>query len=696
MNAEIVENLAAKIVRRLSSASKSRIDTWIRMHGLGRATDPLHVLGVQAVLNAVARLMLYREISDEPSPPSSFAEIADTEARMWGNALKPYSLDEVLDEVLGGRDREFVEGVAKLAKAYDRSKALNDYLGELYERLIPNAERRRLGQFFTPIPVADLMVKYVATGVGGKSGGTVVDPAVGTGRFIIRLLHQDPSATEKFKVVGIDISPLMLVLSAANLSYLTDLSKLELKLGDMFDLADTIRGSLAVVCNPPYSRHHELGAEYKEKLQKRLQAVSGLSLSKYTSIFGYALPYLASLLARGGLMSFICPVEVFEAKYSGEIKRFLVGNKLLERVIVFDERSFVFPYAENAVTILFLRKDSLDDVYFLKVRELRDAASVVALLNYAEEGDYSWFFVRRVSVKTLAKNDEWKLFYSEEALGNILSIVSSHPLVVPLRSIAKVMRGIATGANDFFILSDAEVRKWNIKEEYLRPALVKTRWVLSYVFDRETFNSIRARGEKCMLLYCTLPPEELDEDVRRYIKYGEELGLPKRSLIRLRKFWYQVERRDPPPIVFTYLSRGRPRFIYNEVEAIPLNTFLCVYPVREISSDRERLKALLAYLNSNIALELLRLIGRSYGGSTLKLEPRELDELPVLDVRRLDGDDVRRLAELFDKLKHLTKNDDEVRKDIDVAVLTMLKKYRDRAPEGTLIRYIRSKEVQSS
>ena len=112
------------------------------------------------------------------------------------------------------------------------------------------------------------------------------------------------------------------------------------------------------------------------------------------------------------------------------------------------------------------------------------------------------------------------------------------------------------------------------------------------------------------------------------------------------------EKRDPPPIIFTYLTRGNARFIYNKARALALNVFLLIYPKEEIAKDEITLKALLAYLNSDIAKALLRTVGRTYGGKTLKLEPRELDALPTLDVRRLNYAIKKKLAILFDGLCH--------------------------------------------
>jgi len=679
----IIFLLQSRVVR----VNAEKINIWTERQGLGRTANPKYVLSVHLVFNIFARLLIYERHVGELGGSLSLLDIADSERNILQSpALKPYVLDEISDEILDDSIRgEIFRTVSAIAKRYSYVDAINDELGKAFEELIPNAERRKPGQFFTPMPIADLMVEYIRRNV---ERGRIVDPAIGTGRFILRLMLKN-GISKDYEIIGIDVSPLMILLAATNISYVSDLKSLKLIEGDMFDLGDIMEGSDAIICNPPYSRHHELEPDYKRKLQEKVKAVTGITLSRYSSFFAYALLYLSSLLKRGGYMSYICPLEIFEANYSDAVKRYVVKHNLIERVIVFDEDSFVFPYAENAATVIFLHKDSPTKVYFVRVESV-EISTLEKLLDAKEEGDFEWYSVRITDISKLLNTSNWSLYYVKRTVP-VIEEVMRHPLVIPFKYIARIMRGIATGANDFFLLNDEEVKRWGIEEEFLRVALAKTKWVLNYVYDREAFNRLRNANEKCWLFYCQIPPALLKEkNAYKYVSYGESLGLPNRSLIRLRRIWYQVEKREPPPIVFTYLSRGRPRFIYNEAGALPLNTFLCVYPLPEISKDEVLLKALLAYLNSNIASELLKIVGRRYGGNTLKLEPRELDELPVLDVRKLNREEAEHLARLFDKLKYVTKDDEKLKSEIDNVILSILRRYSIACSKKTLVDYMRA------
>jgi adenine-specific DNA-methyltransferase len=101
--------------------------------------------------------------------------------------------------------------------------------------------------------------------------------------------------------------------------------------------------------------------------------------------------------------------------------------------------------------------------------------------------------------------------------------------------------------------------------------------------------------------------------------------------------------------------------------------FLCIYPMPAISQDETTLKALLAMLNSLVAKDSLRHVGRTYGGDTIKIEPREMDRLPVLNPLKLAASKQEGLAELFDQLCDADSKEAEkaIRQAIDEAIDTV-------------------------
>ena len=69
--------------------------------------------------------------------------------------------------------------------AFDFTKITGDILGNLYERFLDENKRKKVGEYYTPMPVA----KYVLERIGFfDNPGPLLDPACGSGSFLIAAL----------------------------------------------------------------------------------------------------------------------------------------------------------------------------------------------------------------------------------------------------------------------------------------------------------------------------------------------------------------------------------------------------------------------------------------------------------------------------------------------------------------------------
>jgi hypothetical protein len=87
-----------------------------------------------------------------------------------------------------------------------------------------------------------------------------------------------------------------------------------------------------------------------------------------------------------------------------------------------------------------------------------------------------------------------------------------------------------------------------------------------------------------------------------------------------------MEVRQPPPFLFAYLGRRNTRFILNSAQAVPLSSFLCIYPRPEFEQATAQLWLL---LQKSELLESLASVGKSYGSGAIKVEPRALALLRI-------------------------------------------------------------------
>ncbi len=121
--------------------------------------------------------------------------------------------------------RAFARAVADLEIAllrFDFRTLEGDLLGEMYQRYFDADTRKALGEFYTPKAVVD----FILDEVGYDGDGTLLDPATGSGTFIVSALRRylkknsskDPvqtlrGITEQFKLVAFDVNPFAVIMA---------------------------------------------------------------------------------------------------------------------------------------------------------------------------------------------------------------------------------------------------------------------------------------------------------------------------------------------------------------------------------------------------------------------------------------------------------------------------------------------------
>ncbi|MBN2153870.1 MAG: N-6 DNA methylase [Candidatus Lokiarchaeota archaeon] len=181
--------------------------------------------------------------------------------------------------------------------------ALDDGFSRLYERFLREyapRERSKLGVFYTPGPVARFIVRMVddmlkeklgfadglADGsmVGGREGVQVLDPATGTGVFIVHVLDLIEKGARHHipRLVGYDLMPIPLAIARMRIRthplYLSEGSgPIDLIEGNVFAPGPSEFAGISVVLgNPPYSRSSQnKGARLDALLQAYKEGVRG-------------------------------------------------------------------------------------------------------------------------------------------------------------------------------------------------------------------------------------------------------------------------------------------------------------------------------------------------------------------------------------------------------------------------------------
>jgi len=468
---------------------------------------------------------------------------------------------------------------------------------------------REKGQFWTPNWVAEAMVEYVLA----DRGGVLFDPAVGTGAFFRAAKAVAKEKGLQVSLSGMDIDPTVLEqalecgLSKDDISTVT--------IGDFISQPPPTKFS-AIVANPPYIRHHRISAETKKQLKQISLQTIGTVLDGRAGLHVFFLIRALSLLQEKGRLAFIMPADTCEGVFAGDLWRWITKNYALDAVITFAPEATPFPDVDTNPLIFFIRKASANETFFW-----------VKCLEPQSEALKMWV---RSGFKTAS---EYGLSVIERNTFEGLSTGLSRPPMVERNSkytlgdFAQVMRGIATGANEFFFMTDEQARRLGIPEEFFVRAIGRTRDVPGDEITEDTIDYLRAKGRPTLLLSLSGEPlETYPPAVREYLKKGEALGLPQRPLISQRRPWYKMESRVAPPFLFAYLGRRNTRFIRNIAGVVPLTGFLCIYPKNNAPQYIEQLWRILSHPET---IANLSVVGKSYGDGAIKVEPRFLKKLPI-------------------------------------------------------------------
>jgi hypothetical protein len=458
------------------------------------------------------------------------------------------------------------------------------------------------GQFWTPPWLAKVMARWVTQ----DRPKLLFDPAVGPGTFF--------AAAREVGFAG-ELQGFELHSNA-----FADGWKFGLKPDDFcrVRIADFIGTSLleefpAIVSNPPYIRHHRLSQDQKLKLKQLAQRHLGFSLDGRVGLHVFFLLKCLAQLAPGGRLAFLLPADVCEGISSSAFWNRICQQYRLVAAMTFADEAAPFPTVDtNAMVFLFTKEKPLEDFLWLRVCE-RDGEVISAVLDGRKPSSAVNLHRRKLA----------------EALKTGLSRPprAQNNFGTPLSYFAKVMRGIATGGNEFFFLTREQIRSHNLPERFFRRAIGRTRDCPSDRVTTADLDRLEAAGRATWLLNLAGEyNEKLPTQLQTYLRSGEQAGLPEKSLIKTRRPWYKMEKRTPPPILFAYLGRRDCRFILNEANVVPLTGFLCVYPW---DTTQAGAKKLWRALNHPDTLANLSFVSKSYGGGALKTEPRQLDQLEI-------------------------------------------------------------------
>ena len=605
--------------------------------------------------------------------------------------------DEIIDSL-----KMFIKGLSK----YDFKRIGYADLGKIFDKLIPEEERHKLGQYFTSQKhrdgtywpdVVDLIIGFTIK----KPDTFVLDGAVGAGTFLVRsyarmkylkpnLKHNDIIS----RLYGIDISKFPALLSAINLA-IRDLSIKEnypiIINKDFFEIntstdekildkwsdikqrlllltqKETLEQSIphvdAFIGNPPYTRQEEMEEYiqgYKEKLAKHIKNDWNIEIGARSSIYVYFMLHGIKFLKEGGRIGYITSNSWLDVDYGKYLQEFLLKNTKIIAIIESKAERW-FEDADINTVITIAEKCNNED------ERNNNVVKFVQLKKRLED-----------IIPTTNENQRWKAI---DELTKLIENANEYYEDDRIRIFAKTQKelwdeGYEKGAReyvgskwgkyirapDIFFKTLNKIQYQPLGQIYqVRKGYMKTPYK-AFCLDQKTINSYKIENK-------FLKPVFSIAKNARYINMSnnslEKLLVCNKSLNELKgthllnyiksieemypslkrqKNWWQLKTKEPAQIVVIRTPFDRHIVMLNDIGAY-------VYDHNEIIVDNEDAKSLCAILNSTLYILYREIFGRtSLGLGTLKLEKVDLEKIPIINVKKLPNDIKRRLENSLDEL----------------------------------------------
>ncbi len=449
-----------------------------------------------------------------------------------------------------------------------------------------------------------------------------------------------------------------------------------------------------VVGNPPYTRQEEISEissddiEYKKSLiRKAILDLKGkekiANISKRAGIHAYFFVHGTKFLKDGGYFGFIVSNSWLDVDYGKGLLEFFLKNYKITAIIDSKvERWFEDADINTCIVILQKCKDKKERdnnlvrfVYLKKllrefippaqdmwekqkerIDKIGELKKTILFPNeYYENEDLRIYPVSQKelweegydSEKEEFTGAKWgKYIRAPEIFFKILE--KNKDILVPLKNIADVRFGIKTGANEFFYLTEKEIKSREIEKEYLQSVIFSLKEIKSF--------KLKKKDLKKKIIICHRTKEDLKgTNLLKYIKWGEKKNFDKRPTCvqRSPEPWYSLGKDwDYAPLIFpSKVGERMPVFLNDNV--FEDKKLYGITPKK----NRETL-ILAALLNSTISRAFIDFTCRQLTGA------QAIADIDVVVVENLLIPDINKISKilrkkLIDKFNNLSDTDSE-------------------------------------
>ena len=502
------------------------------------------------------------------------------------------------------------------------------------------------GGYYTPSAVACWLTHWAI-----RSGGDrVLEPSCGDGVFLAAALDELASVDEvacqsEAQIVGVELIPSEADKAITQLAESPIADRAEVITGDFFQWQEScVPGTFDVVLgNPPFIRYQNFPEPSRTRAMQLLRA-EGLNPNKLTNIW---VPFVVAgtrVLRPGGRLAMVLPAELLQVTYAAQLRRYLADN--FRRLTIFACNEMFFAGAEQEV-VLVLAEDKLETPDYQNRCDIAliERDSITELLHEPPMTKRALDNRKYVQHET----EKWLKYFLDRGEIDLLRSLREHEAIGVLGIHASVDVGIVTGKNEFFVLSQEQVKEYDLCD-FVVPLVGRSVQLAGAVLRRRELRDLAKRGKRVYLLNlkcCT--DDEFTPGLYRFIALGEASGFHTGYKCRVRDPWYHVPSVWEPDCFFFRQIYDFPRVVVNKAQATSTDT------IHRMQCKRNPVRVA-ASLYTHLTAASAEIEGRSYGGGVLELEPTEAERLlvpkrlngamPIVEVDRLIRDG--RLADVLD------------------------------------------------
>ncbi len=621
-----------------------------------------------------------------------------------------------------------IYALLEVLAAFDFKVLPTEVIGHILEKLVPDDEKQKFGQYFTN----EVLAKLVAFPVVKTNKDVLFDPTCGTGTFlssfyeILQALGTKEHGKLLKQIWGNDVSHFPAILSVINL-YKQDVVATDnfprVMRNDFFNLdagenivfpdshdhkkhidvpIPTFDG---IASNFPFIQQEDipnekLSAFFREQFQSEQQAFlkdDTFKINERSDYFTYCIYNANRFLKSNGCLAAVTSNAWLGKEYGFQFKKFLLDNFHIRYIVKSNAEHW---FKDSQVSTIYFVLDKVQSskptkfvTLYRKLSELFVSASKNEQIQQIED------FYSDIDNCSDSRNDLWEKdnffddLYKRKDRSASVCLVSKECLLNSIENkvnwgqffistnlfgcfessltqyypnIVKVFRGERTGWNPMFIIKKENVKTSHIDEKYLVPYVKSSSELQQIEFDDNyKFRAFVCQDEEKTIDKGT--KSWIDKFVKALNKNGSQT-IPE-ACAGHRPYWYSLNPKRAH--IITAINPYERFFFTFSKEPFVIDQRLIAMQVQE-DYDVELIAAL---LNSVITFLILEMRGTSRNLGALDLNADFLKQLKMLNPNLLNKKEVDAIISAFRPIKNRTINSvmEEVtrtdRRKFDTAIL---------------------------